>query len=94
MAEYNLGGITVKEAVTFQTQIMLGSQFGRVANKNATAEDIMIACLRMGWNDAFRHTSENVKDGKISVLEECEIDWRKMKKEAHNDFICDNNHCQ
>ena len=57
----NFGGITLDEVIVFQTQIMMGAQFGRIKKEKALQEDIIIACLRMGWNDAFRHTSENTK---------------------------------
>lgn len=90
MARNNLGGITLKEVVTFQTQLMMGAQFGRVVNEDASADDLIIACLRMGWNDAFRHTSENVKDGKLSVLEKEENKWRKSHEAPYDDFICGN----
>lgn len=94
----NLGGITLKEVITFQTQIMLGSQFGRVVAENATKDDLLIACLRMGWNDAFRHTSRNTKQalpGKAkkdwpSILAWSETQWRQngAHPAPHDDFIC------
>ena len=62
----NFGGITLDEVIVFQTQIMMGAQFGRIKKKKAMQEDIIIACLRMGWNDAFRHTSENTKKRSIT----------------------------
>ena len=96
----SIGGITKKHAIVFQTQVMLGAQFGRVVRSDATQEDLMIACLRMGWNDAFRHTSENVKNDKESVLTVEENEWRaetvseesKDKKHPaeYDDFICGN----
>ena len=91
MDEQNFGGITIKEVITFQTQIMMGAQFGRLVKKNVSEEDIIIACLRMGWNDAFRHTSKNKTSGKTTVLEKEEKDWRKNKehKEPYDDFICE-----
>ena len=61
------GGVGAKEVIIFQTKIMMGAQFGRVMyardNDAIKIEDrqneILIACLRLGWNDAFRHTSQN-----------------------------------
>lgn len=89
------GGVEFKDVISFQTKIMLGAQFGRVKNAG-NKDDIVIACLRVGWNDAFRHTSENkkVKDenGKEkskSVLEIKSIEWQKKHNEDHADFICD-----
>ena len=64
------GGVTAKEVIGFQTKIMMGAQFGRIVwarehkakNIENSQNEILIACLRIGWNDAFRHTSEN-EDG-------------------------------
>lgn len=96
----NFGGITLDEVIVFQTQIMMGSQFGRIKKENATQEDIIIACLRMGWNDAFRHTSENTKKEDCnknkkdwpSILELSEKEWRTNKEHSkdYDDFICGN----
>ena len=84
----NLGGITLKEVIVFQTQLMMGAQFGRITKMDASQDDLIIACLRMGWNDAFRHTSENTKEGEHSILELEEKEWRKNHKEEYDDFIC------
>jgi len=64
------GGVTAKDIIVFQTKIMMGAQFGRIVwARDHKSEpignrqnEILIACLRIGWNDAFRHTSEN-EDG-------------------------------
>ncbi|MBR2966796.1 MAG: hypothetical protein IKC52_04950 [Clostridia bacterium] len=64
------GGVGAKEVIIFLTRIMMGAQFGRIVwAREHKAEDlancqneILVACLRIGWNDAFRHTSEN-EDG-------------------------------
>ena len=61
------GGVTAKEVIGFQTKIMMGAQFGRIVwarehkaeNIENSQDEILVACLRIGWNDAFRHTSEN-----------------------------------
>ena len=61
------GGVTAKDIIVFQSKIMMGAQFGRIVwareHKSASLgnrqNEILIACLRIGWNDAFRHTSEN-----------------------------------
>lgn len=96
----NFGGITLDEVIVFQTQIMMGAQFGRIKKEKAMQEDIIIACLRMGWNDAFRHTSENTKKEEHnkkkkdcpSILELSEKEWRTKKEhfEDYDDFICGN----
>lgn len=84
-----IGGVSYRDVILFQTQIMMGTQFGRVM-KGKDAQDLAIACLRMGWNDAFRHTSQNVKGIEKSVLEEEAEKWNKTHKESHDDFICGN----
>ena len=64
------GGVTAKDIIVFQSKIMMGAQFGRIVwarehkaeNIENCQNEILIACLRIGWNDAFRHTSEN-EDG-------------------------------
>jgi hypothetical protein len=64
------GGVTAKDVIVFQTKIMMGAQFGRIVwardQKSVPPgnrqNEILVACLRIGWNDAFRHTSEN-EDG-------------------------------
>ena len=53
------GGITFKHVWDFQLRIMLGNQYSNCKNAS-TQEDIIVACLRLGWNDAFRHTSKNI----------------------------------
>lgn len=61
------GGVTAKDIIVFQTKIMMGAQFGRIVwARDHKSEplgnrqnEILVACLRIGWNDAFRHTSEN-----------------------------------
>ncbi len=71
------GGVTAKNVIVFQTKIMMGVQFGRIVwarehkteDKNNSQNEILIACLRIGWNDAFRHTSKNedgINDTKVS----------------------------
>lgn len=87
----NFGGITLDEVIVFQTQLMMGAQFGRIKREKATQADIIIACLRVGWNDAFRHTSKNVTEqNKKSVLANELTEWKKEHKEDYDDYICDN----
>lgn len=87
MNNYNIGGVQLKDVITFQTQIMMGTQFTRVKNAK-NANDIIIACLRLGWNDAFRHTSENVKEGNKTVLELKSASWNQEHREKYDDYIC------
>ena len=83
-----IGGIELKHVVAFQTQIMMGRQFGRIKQAQTTA-DIIVACLRLGWNDSFRHTSENTKrnDGQ-EVLAIKSAEWSKEHKADYDDYIC------
>ena len=87
MNNYNIGGVQLKDVITFQTQIMMGTQFTRVKNAK-NANDIIIACLRLGWNDAFRHTSENVKEGNKTVLELKSAYWNHEHREKYDEYIC------
>ena len=70
MTNATIGGIDFKDVICFQTRIMMGHQYSCVI-KATNKKDIIVACLRMGWNDAFRHTSKNVIDKTTnkSVLE-------------------------
>lgn len=80
MTNEEIGGIGFKDVICFQTRIMMGHQY-RYVIKAINKKEILIACLRMGWNDAFRHTSKNIIDkttGK-SVLE--------TKLISNNNFI-------
>ena len=81
------GGVTAKDIIVFQTKIMMGAQFGRIVwARDHKSEplgnrqnEILVVCLRIGWNDAFRHTSENEEGikGAISTYE------KKEKKEKY-----------
>lgn len=85
------GGVTAKDIIVFQSKIMMGAQFGRIVwAREHKAEDlqksqneILVACLRIGWNDAFRHTSEN-EDG-INDTKESKGAVSKYKKK--DDYV-------
>lgn len=64
----NYGGIEFKHVWQFQIRIMMGNQYSRCINAR-TSKDIIVACLRLGWNDAFRHTSKNKDEIKNSEKE-------------------------
>ena len=80
------GGITFKHVWDFQLRIMLGNQYAKC--KDATEhKDIIVACLRLGWNDAFRHTSKNIegieeKSKENTIIEICENITDKFIKYA------------
>ena len=58
----NIGGVSLADIIKFQIRIMFGAQYGRIekAKNEKTKDDLIIACLRMGWNDAFRHVTKNL----------------------------------
>lgn len=58
----NIGGISLADVIKFQIRIMFGAQYGRIekAKYEKSKDDLIIACLRMGWNDAFRHVTKNL----------------------------------
>lgn len=82
-----IGGIEFKHVIIFQTQVMMGAQFKRIKNAN-DGDDITVACLRLGWNDAFRHTSENIKNDDKIVLDVKSAEWNREHKEPYDDYIC------
>ena len=55
------GGVTLEHVLAFQIRIMMGNQYARLVEGMRIGSKVepVIACLRLGWNDAFRHTSEN-----------------------------------
>lgn len=68
----NYGGISFGHVLSFQIRIMMGNQYLRLveAMKSGDRDGILVACLRLGWNDAFRHVSENKSDA--DIIAECE----------------------
>ena len=58
------GGITLEHILAFQIRIMMGNQYNRLVEGMRTGcpAQPVVACLRLGWNDAFRHTSENTDE--------------------------------
>lgn len=58
----NIGGVSLADIIQFQTRIMFGAQYGRIEKSKyeKSKDELIIACLRMGWNDAFRHVTKNL----------------------------------
>ena len=56
--EKTIGGITKEDTIAFAVRIMLGNQYNAIVHANEE-KDIIVACLRLGWNDAFRHVTKN-----------------------------------
>lgn len=76
------GGVTLEHVLAFQIRIMMGNQYDRLVEGMRTGckRQPVIACLRLGWNDAFRHTSKNTeKANKMSGKE----------KQQQMNSICD-----
>lgn len=61
------GGIDFEHVWAFQIKCMVANQYDRLIEAIAKNNpDLIIAvCLRLGWNDAFKHVSENVGDAKM-----------------------------
>lgn len=55
------GGITFGHVWAYQIKCMMANQYNPLVNAigNGNIDDIIITCLRLGWNDAFRHVSKN-----------------------------------
>ena len=86
-------GVEISDVIVFQTRLMMGVQFERliaakVKQGDEKKREVLIACLRLGWNDAFRHTSKNVMDGTKSVLEKESAKYNKEHKQEYDDYIC------
>jgi hypothetical protein len=86
----NIGGIEQNEVIVYLFKIMFGRHFENymakpIREKSINEEMIIKGCLRLAWNDAFRHTSINTEsfnqklekekdetiDGVLSEL----VDW-------------------
>ncbi len=81
----DFGGVELKDVIKFQTKIMLGSQYGRISQTIAKKDpkQLIIACLRLGWNDAFRHVSENQKGVAAKIKQYLEYG---KKQERENEY--------
>lgn len=55
------GGIDFEQVWRYQIGCMMSNQYQALIEGiyNNSADDIIVACLRLGWNDAFKHVSEN-----------------------------------
>ena len=79
----NYGGVTFKHVWDFQIKIMMGSQYKRCVQATST-NDIILACMRLGWNDAFRHTSKNIDRIKETKKEDIIV---SICESIRNNFI-------
>ena len=57
------GGLEFDQVLRFQIGCMMSNQYPALvqAIHNNSTDDVIVACLRLGWNDAFKHVSENDK---------------------------------
>ena len=55
------GGVNFEQVWKFQIQCMMSHQFGPLVQAigKRSKDDVIVSCLRLGWNDAFKHVSEN-----------------------------------
>jgi hypothetical protein len=75
------GGITLNHVLSFQIRIMMGNQYDSLVNAaiNNDEDELIVACLRLGWNDAFRHVSKNIPEAEI--ISQCTSQgWNKLLK--------------
>ena len=65
------GGIEFEHVWAYQIKCMMANQYDRLieAIANNKPDDIIAVCLRLGWNDAFKHVSENIDD--TNMLASC-----------------------
>ena len=65
------GGINFGHVLAFQTKCMMKNQYSTLveALKTNNRKLVIAACLRLGWNDAFRHVSEN--NDNATIINNC-----------------------
>ena len=89
------GCVGFEQVWKFQIECMMSHQFVPLvqAISKGSRDEVIVSCLRLGWNDAFKHVSENTaaykalssKDKEDKVNEACEklvnyfIDYAKEK---------------
>lgn len=81
--ENSIGGVTLPDVIKFQTRIMFGAQYGRIekAKNKKSKDELIIACLRMGWNDAFRHVTKNLDSVEADIK-----NYDSQKYELEDEF--------
>lgn len=76
----NVGGIEFADIIRFQLKVMFGSQYDKVIKAKAENELIEV-CIRIAWNDAFRHVTKNRENTKANAEKEiCSIIERITEK--------------
>ncbi len=63
----NIGGIDFSLVWAYQIKCMMANQYDTLtqAIKDNDKNKVILACLRLGWNDAFKHVSKNRDDDEI-----------------------------
>lgn len=81
----NIGGITFSDVIAFQLRLMFGEgNYTRIANSKEE-KDIIIACLKLASNDAFRHVTKNKLSGDKEIKEFLtEKKWKSLDA-----YICE-----
>lgn len=75
----SIGNVSFEDVVRFQTKILMGQQYEKRIIKANSEEDIIVACLRVAWNDAFRHVSQNTeKEPKDILINHAKIGKKKQ----------------
>lgn len=82
------GGVTLEHVLAFQIRIMMGNQYPILVEgmKENNKKAPVVACLRLGWNDAFRHTSENTADTSSMSDNEKQKEMEKICGELYEEF--------
>ena len=77
------GGIDFGHVWAFQIRCMMANQYSDFVEAigEANIDGVIVACLRLGWNDAFRHVSKNV-DTTTTISEISKLtsdkDWKEI----------------
>ena len=90
------GFIDFEHVWKYQIGCMMANQFPSLVQAiyNNNADEVIVSCLRLGWNDAFKHVSENTdqfkdlndKDKDIAVSSACKklVDYFKTYAKKAN----------
>ena len=85
----NYGGIALGHVWAYQIKCMMANQYNPLVNAigNGNVDDIIVICLHLGWNDAFRHVSKNVS-ARTTIAELSKLtknpDWNSIYIEITN----------
>ncbi len=82
------GGVTLEHVLAFQIRIMMGNQYDKLVEGMRKGSEVepVVACLRLGWNDAFRHTSENTANANSMTDNEKQREMEKICNKLCREF--------